>query len=91
MHRIKYVKMLKILFCAAGLIIGVIQFLLLNKITTALLQKKGHMAVYIAVKAVLYIVFILLIFFFMPYFVYTAAGYGVGIIAGSFINFAIRR
>ncbi|MBE6688355.1 MAG: hypothetical protein E7588_03635 [Ruminococcaceae bacterium] len=83
--------MIQALFLIAGLIIGVVQFLLLGRITAALLEKKRHMAVYIAAKLALYIIFILLIFFFMPYFLYTAAGYGVGIIAGSFLNFAIRR
>ena len=82
--------MVQLLFCSAGLIIGIVQFLLLGEVTSTLLLKKGRMAPYIAAKVALYVVFILLIVFFLPYVIYTAAGYGVGIITGSFINF-IRR
>lgn len=88
-YRIKNV-MINALFSAAGLAVGIVQFLLLNKITSALTVKKGRMAPYIAAKALLYVVFILAIYFFVSHVIFLAAGYGVGIIAGSFINFIKR-
>lgn len=73
-----------------GLAMGIVQFLLLGKITSAVIVTKGRVAPYIAAKAALYVIFILLIYFFIPHVICMAAGYGVGIIAGAFINFIKR-
>lgn len=70
---------------------GIVQFMLLGKITSAVIVTKGRVAPYIAAKAALYVIFILLIYFFISHVIYLAAGYGVGIIAGSFIKFLLRR
>lgn len=83
--------MLTVLFSAAGLAMGIVQFMLLGKITSAVIVTKGRVAPYIAAKAALYVIFILLIYFFISHVIYLAAGYGVGIIAGSFIKFLLRR
>lgn len=89
-YRIKSV-MIQALFSAVGLLVGVAQLLLLGGITAALIGKKGSPLPYIAAKALIYVAFILLIYFFIPQVIYIAAGYGVGIIAGAFINFMLRR
>ncbi|MBQ9859036.1 MAG: hypothetical protein IJO77_08565 [Oscillospiraceae bacterium] len=84
--------MLKILFVFVGLCVGVLQFFLLGKITSAIVSPdRAHIALFIAAKVALYIVLFAVILLFQPYLLFTAAGYGVGIIAGSLINFAIRR
>ena len=84
--------MLKILFLFVGILVGGVQFLLLGKITSAIVSpNKAHIALFIAAKVALYIVLFAVILLFKPYVLFTAAGYGVGIIACSLINFAIRR
>ena len=84
--------MLKILFLFVGILVGGVQFLLLGKIPSAIVSpNKAHIALFIAAKVALYIVLFAVILLFKPYVLFTAAGYGVGIIACSLINFAIRR
>ena len=83
-------RMIKLLLLASGIIVGVLQAVLLGRITSAIIVKKQRIWVPLMLKIALYIIFILLIIFFIPYALYTAAGYGAGIILCSLITF-LRR
>ena len=83
--------MINALFAVAGVAVGLVQFILLKKFTGDLLSSGKISVVALILKAVLYICFGVLIYFFMPYVIYIAAGYGVGIIAGAVLNFIKRR
>ena len=89
-HRIKSV-MMNVLFLIAGIAVGFIQFILLKKFTGELLSDGKISAVALLLKAILYIGFGVLIYFFMPYVIYMAAGYGVGIVASAAVNLIRRR
>lgn len=83
--------MTQALFLAAGIAVGIIQFILLKKFIGDMLSGGKVSVIFLILKVLVYAGMGALIYFFMPYVIYIAAGYGVGITAGAVFNFIKRR
>ena len=83
--------MIQALFLAAGIAVGIIQFILLKKFIGDMLIGGKVSVIFLVLKILVYAGLGVLIYFFMPYIIYITAGYGVGITAGAVFNFIKRR
>lgn len=83
--------MLNALFFAAGVAVGIIQFILLKKFVGDVLTGGKVSVIFLILKLLVYAGLGVLIYFFMPYIIYISAGYGVGIMAAAVFNFIKRR
>lgn len=83
--------MTQALFLAAGITVGIFQFVLLKKFIGDFLSGGKLSVIFLIFKLLVYAGMGALIYFFMPYIIYIAAGYGVGITASAVFNFIRRR
>jgi len=81
---------MKYLFIVIGVIIGSVQFILLSRISSSILDGKKDFLFLLPVKLVIYALALSLLFlFFKSHLSHAGIGFGIGLISGAFINFII--